>query len=81
MTLYAAGVRRAELTQLKITDIDSRPRAPCRRKKFLSLASRSAPTAIIFYFHHRLQAILLFSHHAHRSIAYLMPPIDAIENP
>jgi hypothetical protein len=23
----------------------------------------------------------LFSHQAHRSIAYLMPPIDAIENP
>jgi hypothetical protein len=34
-----------------------------------------------FYFHHRLPAILLFTHQAHPSIAYLMPPIDAIENP
>jgi len=41
----------------------------------------SVPTAIIFYFHHRLPAILLFIHQAHRSIAYLMPPLDAIENP
>jgi len=41
----------------------------------------SVPTAIIFYFHHRLQAILLFSHQAHHSNAYFMPPIDAIENP
>jgi hypothetical protein len=31
--------------------------------------------------HHRLQAILLLSHQAHRSIAYVMPPIHAIENP
>jgi hypothetical protein len=50
-------------------------------KKVLVPAPESLPTAIIFYFHHRLQAILLFSHQAHRSIAYLMPPIDAIENP
>jgi hypothetical protein len=41
----------------------------------------SVPTAIIFYFHHPLPAILLFTHQAHRSIAYLMPPIDVIENP
>jgi hypothetical protein len=41
----------------------------------------SLPTAIIFYFHHRLRTILLFSHQAHRSLAYFMPPIDAIENP
>jgi hypothetical protein len=41
----------------------------------------SVPTAISFYVHHRLSAILLFTHHPHRSIAYLMPPIDAIENP
>ena len=39
------------------------------------------PTAIIFYFNHPLPATLLFSHQAHRSIAYLMPPIDPIENP
>jgi len=50
-------------------------------KKILALDPQSVPTAIIFYFHHRLRAILLFSHQAHRSIAYLMPPIDAIENP
>jgi hypothetical protein len=41
------------------------PSCALPQKKFLSLASRSVPTAIIFYFHHRLQAILLFSHHAH----------------
>jgi hypothetical protein len=50
-------------------------------KKVLVPDPESAPTAITFYFHHRLSAILLFTHHAHRSIAYLMPPIDAIENP
>ena len=27
------------------------------------------------------QIRLLFSHQAHRSIAYLIPPIDPIENP
>jgi hypothetical protein len=50
-------------------------------KKVLVPDPESVPTAIIFYFHHRLPAILLFSHQAHRSIAYLMPPIDPIENP
>jgi hypothetical protein len=50
-------------------------------KKVLVPAPESLATAIIFYFHHRLQAILLFSHQSHRSIAYLMLPIDAIENP
>jgi len=50
-------------------------------KKILVPHPESVPTAIIFYFHRRLSAILLFTHHAHRSIAYLMPPIDAIENP
>jgi hypothetical protein len=50
-------------------------------KKVLVPGPESVPTTIIFYFHHRLQAILLFSHQAHRSIPYLMPPIDAIENP
>jgi hypothetical protein len=50
-------------------------------KKVLVPTPESLPTAIIFYFQHRLQAILLFSHQTHRSIAYLMPPIDAIENP
>jgi hypothetical protein len=43
-------------------------------KNFLVPAPESLATAIIFYFHHRLQAILLFSHQAHRSLAYLMPP-------
>jgi hypothetical protein len=42
---------------------------------------QSVRTAIIFYFHHPLQATLLFAHQAHWSIAYLMPPIDPIENP
>jgi len=51
-------------------------------ERFTQRASiQLASTAIIFYFHHLLQAILLFSHQAHRSIAYLMPPIDPIENP
>jgi hypothetical protein len=50
-------------------------------KKVFIPDPESVPTAIIFHFNHRLQAILLFSHQAHRSIAYLMPPIDAIENP
>jgi len=50
-------------------------------KKFFSLVPESLPTAIIFYFHHRLRAILLFSYQRHRSIAYLMPAIDAIGNP
>jgi len=50
-------------------------------KKILVPDPESVPTAIIFYFHHRLPAILLFTHQAHRSIAYLMPPVDAIENP
>jgi hypothetical protein len=50
-------------------------------KNFLVPASESLATAIIFDFHHPLQAILVFSHQAHRSIAYLMPPIEAIENP
>jgi len=50
-------------------------------KKVLVLDPESVPTAIIFYFNHPLPATLLFSHQAHRSIAYLMPPIDPIENP
>jgi hypothetical protein len=50
-------------------------------KKVLLPAPESLATAIIFYFHHRLQAILLFSHQSHRFIACLMPSIDAIENP
>ena len=50
-------------------------------KKVLVPDPESVPTAIIFYFHHRLPAILLFSHQTRRSIAYLMPPIDAIKNP
>jgi hypothetical protein len=50
-------------------------------KKVLVPDPESAPTAIIFYFHHRLPAILLFTRQAHRFIAYPMPPIDAIENP
>jgi hypothetical protein len=41
----------------------------------------SVPTPITFYFNQPVQAILLFSHQAHCSIAYLMPPIDPIENP
>jgi hypothetical protein len=50
-------------------------------KKVLLPAPKFVPTAIIFYFHHRLRAILLFSYQRHRSIAHLMPPIDAVENP
>jgi hypothetical protein len=50
-------------------------------KKSLVPDPESVSTAIIFYFSHRRQATLLFSHQAHRSIAYLRPPIDAIENP
>lgn len=50
-------------------------------EKVLLPAPESLATAIIFYFHHRLQAILLFSHQSHRFIACLMPSIDAIENP
>jgi len=41
----------------------------------------SVPTAITFYFNQPVQPTLLFSHHGHCSIAYLMPPIDPIENP
>lgn len=36
----------------------------------------SVPIANIFYFHHPLPALLLFSHQGHCSIADLMPPID-----
>jgi hypothetical protein len=50
-------------------------------KKVLVPDPESVPTAIIFYFNHPLPETLLFSHQAHRSIAYLMPPIDPIENP
>jgi hypothetical protein len=50
-------------------------------KKVLLLDPESVPTSIIFYFHLRLQGILLFFHQTHRSIAYLMPTIDVIENP
>src|SRR6202167_5382007 len=57
------------------------PSCALHPKKILVPAPKSVPTAIIFHFHHRLQATLLFSHQAHRSIAHLIPPIDAIENP
>jgi hypothetical protein len=50
-------------------------------KKVFVPDPESVPTAIIFYFNHPLPATLLFSHQAHPSIAYLMPPIDPIENP
>jgi hypothetical protein len=50
-------------------------------KKVLVLAPESLPTAIIFYFNHPLPATPLLYHQAHRSIAYLKPPIDLIENP
>src|SRR5438477_4249547 len=50
-------------------------------KKVLLIDPESVPTLIIFYFHHRLQGILLFFLQTHRSIAYLMPTIDVIENP
>jgi hypothetical protein len=49
-------------------------------KKVLVLDPESVPTAIIFYFNHPLPATPLLSHQEHRSIAYLMPPIDPIEN-
>jgi hypothetical protein len=49
-------------------------------KKVLVLDAESVPTAIIFYFNHPLPATPLLSHQEHRSIAYLMPPIDPIEN-
>ena len=50
-------------------------------KKVFIPHPESVPTAITFYVHHRLSAILLFTHHAHRFFAYLRPPTDAIENP
>jgi hypothetical protein len=50
-------------------------------KKVFIPHPESVPTAIIFYFNHPLPATLLFSHQAHPSIAYLMPPIEPIENP
>ena len=50
-------------------------------KKVLVLDPESVPTAIIFYFNQPLPATPLPSHQEHRSIAYLMPPIDPIENP
>jgi hypothetical protein len=50
-------------------------------KKVLVLDPESLSTAIIFYFNHPLPATPLLSHQAHPSIAYLMPPIDLIENP
>jgi hypothetical protein len=50
-------------------------------KKVLVPATESLATAIIFYFHHLLQAILLFSHPPAPLHPYLTPPIDAIENP
>jgi hypothetical protein len=49
-------------------------------KKVLVLDPESVPTAIIFYFHHPLPATPLLSHQEHRSMAYLMLPIDPIEN-
>ena len=50
-------------------------------EKVLAPHPGSLPTAIICYFNHPLPATLLFSHQAHRSIAYIMPPINPIENP
>jgi hypothetical protein len=50
-------------------------------KKVLALDPESVPTAIIFYFNHPLPATPLLYHQAHRSIAYLKPPIDLIKNP
>ena len=50
-------------------------------KKVLVPDPESVPTVIIYYFHHRLAAILLFTHQAPRSSAYLMPPFEAVENP
>jgi hypothetical protein len=50
-------------------------------KRVLVFDPESVPTSIIFYFHHPLQGILRFFHQAHRSIAYLRPTIDVIENP
>jgi hypothetical protein len=63
-----------------LSRLDS-PSCALSPKKVLVPDPKSVPTAILFYFHHRLPAILLFTHQAHRSIAYLMPSIDAIENP
>ncbi len=57
------------------------PSCPLPPKKVLVPAPESLATAILFYFHPMPPTILLFSHQAHRSIAYLMPPIHAIENP
>lgn len=59
-------------------DLPSRALPP---KKVLVPDPESVPTTIIFYFNHPLPATLLFSHQAHRSIAYSMLPIDLIENP
>jgi hypothetical protein len=50
-------------------------------EKVLLPYPKSLPTEIIFYFNHPLPPTLLFSHQAHRFIAYLMPPINLIENP
>jgi hypothetical protein len=50
-------------------------------KKVLVPDPEPVPTAMTFYFNHPVQATLLFSHQGHCSIAYLMPPIDPIENP
>jgi hypothetical protein len=50
-------------------------------KKVLVLDPEPVPTAIIFYFNPLPATPLLSSHQAHRSIAYLMPPIDLFENP
>ena len=50
-------------------------------KKVFVPDPESVPIAIIFYFNHPLPATLLFFHQAHPSIAYLMPPIEPIENP
>jgi hypothetical protein len=50
-------------------------------KKALVPDPESVPTAITFYFHQPVQATLPFSHQAPCSVAYLMPPIDPIENP
>ena len=45
-------------------------------KRVLVPDPESVPIAVIFYFSHCRQAIVLFSHQTHRSIASLMPPIE-----
>jgi hypothetical protein len=58
-----------------------RPSCALPPKKVLVLDPEPVPTAIIFYLNPLPATPLLSSHQAHRSIAYLMPPIDLFENP